>query len=334
MGGDAAHSILVKGLDHALLQKNIASLETSTAEELDDELEKAFHAGGASAEVAPAVAKRSREEILAAVKGKRAKFAGVDTPVEAKSSKFKPIGVTEKKKKRKEVGGSEAGESEKKMRKKKKKIIDDSAITTEPKPATSTVGSTPSNSEQIDTAPLSLPPSRPMSKPLIPPPNDDDDGDIFAGAGDYTAEFSDDSKSDDEGLPAPSDQTYTQSSSAAPDRSPSPPSLRQSWFPSVLRSPSPPPPSVGPPPRRSTSRSPSPPAPTRLQGFASSSIPSVKDLLAMDKKAEEEAKRKAKKAAWRAKQGLPQQDGAGSDDERDRKEVGEDVKLNRGPLFT
>ena len=50
--------------------------------------------------------------------------------------------------------------------------------------------------------------------------------------------------------------------------------------------------------------------------MASSKLPSAKELLAMDKAAEADEKRREKKAKWRAKQGLAAQEGAGQDDER------------------
>jgi hypothetical protein len=89
---------------------------------------------------------------------------------------------------------------------------------------------------------------------------------------------------------------------------------------------------------RLPSRSPSPEDGTLrpLQPLASSKLPSAKDLLARDKAAEADEKRRERKAKWRAKQGLAaQDDNQGDDEDRDRrktdkdKEADEHRKLNK-----
>ena len=65
--------MLVKGLDFALLEQNRARLAASSAAEDDESLEQAFREVAA-----PAPRKRTREEIVQALKAKRAKTSGAD----------------------------------------------------------------------------------------------------------------------------------------------------------------------------------------------------------------------------------------------------------------
>jgi IK cytokine len=103
-------------------------------------------------------------------------------------------------------------------------------------------------------------------------------------------------------------------------------------------------------PRQSTSRSPSPSdeeegnqgtsrSLPRLQPLASSAGPSARDLLAADKAAQALEKKRARKAKWRAKQGLAPQSNENGDDDDDEGPRGlarirendaqEKMKLNR-----
>ncbi|OXG16204.1 hypothetical protein C366_03912 [Cryptococcus neoformans Tu401-1] len=89
-------------------------------------------------------------------------------------------------------------------------------------------------------------------------------------------------------------------------------------------------------PALSPSRSPSPSsdegpaAGTRLQPLASSAIPSLKTFLAAQDAASKEAEKKARKAKWRAQQGLPAQEGDEGDFNSGKgKDMNEKQKANR-----
>ncbi|KAK0438104.1 RED-like protein N-terminal region-domain-containing protein [Armillaria borealis] len=116
LGGDSEHTILVKGLDVALLEQNKVKAAASSVD--DDTLEIAF-LGEISESTVPK--KRTREDIVRELKSKRSKTgdsqqpsATTDAPLP--SSKFKPIGLkpinqgdaeTKKKKKVKKNGDVE-----------------------------------------------------------------------------------------------------------------------------------------------------------------------------------------------------------------------------------
>ena len=94
LGGDAVHSILVRGLDYALLEQQKAKAEGRTLlGNVDEDLEAAY------AENADERGKRSREEVVEILKRKRqGGKEGVDEGTDAQKaqvmSKFKPIGST------------------------------------------------------------------------------------------------------------------------------------------------------------------------------------------------------------------------------------------------
>jgi IK cytokine len=185
LGGDSEHSVLVKGLDFALLEQNKARLAAETDVVDDDTLEQAF-----TDVVAKPPKKRTREDLIRELKEKRgaggvgsgdgepstqtadeearlldeAKQKGKFKPIG-----FKPIGDSEGKKKKKKVK-DEGKEGER--RKKKRKVEGLEA------PAAVEVEVKQVEAEQPVAAPLREPPPEPE------PTNDDFD--IFADAGEYT----------------------------------------------------------------------------------------------------------------------------------------------------
>ncbi|KAE9394744.1 hypothetical protein BT96DRAFT_942947 [Gymnopus androsaceus JB14] len=173
LGGDTDHSILVKGLDMALLQQNKAKAAMATDE--DDSLEQAYIQASSEPTVPK---KRTREDIIRELKEKRAQGGGVSTTPDEPSlnkGKFKPIGFKpigssgEQKEKKKKTKGE--GE-----RKKKKRKVE---IPAEDKPKDTEAVSAPSMSP---TAPNPNPPLS-LNGPEEPEPPEDFD--IFAGAGEY-----------------------------------------------------------------------------------------------------------------------------------------------------
>jgi IK cytokine len=116
LGGDSDHSILVKGLDFALLEQNKARLASTSSKQDDEALEEVF-AQKASTLSAPTSTKRSRADIIKELKEKRLNDGGSEQAKEEAvaekppdSSKFRPIGF-------KPIGSS----TEEKVKKKKKK---------------------------------------------------------------------------------------------------------------------------------------------------------------------------------------------------------------------
>ncbi|KAJ3784833.1 RED-like protein N-terminal region-domain-containing protein [Lentinula aff. detonsa] len=171
LGGDSEHSILVKGLDMALLQQNKAKAAMATDE--DESLEQAYTQS--SETTVPNPKKRSREDILRELKEKRTQGGESTTAKETagNQNKFKPIGF-------KPIGGSgEQKEKKKKAkgdaeRKKKKRKIEASAKDI-PKEAMA-VGPTPSTSVAHN------PPVKLSEPEETEPP---EEVDIFADVGEY-----------------------------------------------------------------------------------------------------------------------------------------------------
>ncbi|TCD71805.1 hypothetical protein EIP91_003148 [Steccherinum ochraceum] len=284
LGGDGDHSVLVKGLDFALLEQNKAKAFSSAAD--DDTLEQAF-LEGTSAEPAPSTSKkRTREDIVRELKTKRPKTGdGVEKDLtldEAKKAgKFKPIGF-------KPIGGAgEEGKKKKVKKVKKKKAVE---------------GGDDAGSKASEGAQLA--PDVEMKEsakaPVSPPEPEPEDVDIFADAGEYTGlDLGDDDEDDDEGKP----QKAVES-----DEEVTPVPMRANWFDDKEEEEAP-----APPKEEAKSTSPHPDhaeprgeegaeeddgeedAPMRLVPLQSSSIPSIKDILAMDDAAQKDQKRKARK---------------------------------------
>lgn len=225
LGGDEHHSILVKGLDIALLERKKAELAQKAERELDDvedELDAAFNENpaapplsGTSPPPRPSTStargagggeqtlpkrKKTRDELIAEMKAMRAGQAAATGASEgggggASESRFKPIGSTgtDKKGKGKEtasggwktVGGAGVGDDgrEKKKRKKRKVVPPPTAA---PAAADQTLSTAPDSATA--SAPSkelpSLAPTASVPAPA-PVPDDDDDMDIFGDVGDY-----------------------------------------------------------------------------------------------------------------------------------------------------
>lgn len=302
LGGDGEHSILMKGLDHSLLEQNKARAALSTED--DDALEEAFME--ATSHTPTNVAKkRTREELIRDLKEQRARNTEqgpktVDEEArlleEAKQKgKFKPIGF-------KPIGSISEGNKKKKEkrsaddvgRKKKKRKVD--------------IGSSADKAADSKDNSLMPPPPIPTKaqvKPETPEPEKpiDEDFNIFADAGEYEGIDIGDDDDDDENVPQVTRKTEERdesSSSTAPQR----------WIPDDTDPPSNKP-SI-PPPSKVTTQS--PPSshkvvsedeaeddqPMRLVPLSSSALPSIKDFLAMEQSAgsyDKKKKRKGKKKA-------------------------------------
>ncbi|TFK48543.1 hypothetical protein OE88DRAFT_540679 [Heliocybe sulcata] len=310
LGGDSEHSILVKGLDFALLEQNKARVAAEAAAVDDELLEKAFE------EVAVVPKKRTREEIMRDLKAKRKK-GDVDINVNAegedegaraekekeqkekdleeakKKGKFRPIGF-------KPIGGAaEEGKKKKKKekdegeRKKKKRKIESAAPAPTEDKTTATRNAQPSTSKQ--EAPQ-------LPAPAISPPEPepmDDDFDIFAGAGEYEGVDLGDDEDEEEGEVA-AEQSRPEGSPTAEE--PSEPPAGTKWFATDDERPALP---SGPPPilekLKAKARTPQPEEgeeeeqPARLAPLAGSAIPSIKEFLRMEEEAEKEKKKKARR---------------------------------------
>ncbi|KAF8915989.1 RED-like protein N-terminal region-domain-containing protein [Mucidula mucida] len=261
LGGDSEHTVLVKGLDFALLEQNKAKATVSPTD--DDDLEHAF------IEVPK---KRTREELVRQLREKRAKEATPtsDAPITT-NSKFKPIGfkpidegTKTKKKKLKIVDGD----------KKKKSKVD--PVPSEPDPPSASVP----------------PPPKPQP---IQEPEPPDDFDIFADAGEYKGlDVGDDDDSDED--VAPADTAEQPTLGARPGH----------WFDEPSKSPEPAtsasesrslPPRVPLPTDDDGGQEEDADVPMRLVPLEGSSVPSIKELLALDQavgSADKKRKRKEK----------------------------------------
>lgn len=326
-GGDAHHSVLVKGLDHALLarKKHEAALEADAElEDVEDALDEAFEAAPAPAPAPSAAAKKgkSRDDLLAELKAMRAGAAAELGPASAvegqeepkKDSRFKPIGA-DRKGKGKEVpaasggagwkavgaaGGDAAGE---KKRRKKKKVA----------PAGEGGASAPAAAEPTPAKEPTPPPTKPTLPPQPAPDDFDDDADIFGDVGEYGG-LGSDSDDDDEAAGASSTRQPPPRPAATAER-PAAAGTKRKYFDDDEEDD----PNLSTAPNAVTDLAEKQAAadaaaalagqgdegagedgeeggegrPMRLQGFSSSKGPSARDLLEMDKEAEAEEKRKA-----------------------------------------
>ncbi|KAF5373314.1 hypothetical protein D9615_007429 [Tricholomella constricta] len=209
LGGDGAHSVLVKGLDMALLEQNRARAAGLVTED-DESLERAFLEGAQpqSQARAQSTAKRTRADLIRELKAKRAQAANGDVDMEEgiegeerekkktkeeealllerakQAGRFKPIGfkpigagvasekVTKKKKKLK--GGADADGERKK---KKRKVLE-------------TEGAGQKTSEEGTQGAVFAPPPSPLPESRPKPVEQEPellptDFDIFADAGEY-----------------------------------------------------------------------------------------------------------------------------------------------------
>lgn len=315
LGGDSEHTVLVKGLDFALLEQNKARAVAGSAED-DDSLEQAFLE-------TTVPKKRTREEIVQELKNKRAKAGNVDENVgngEAgggaeekgleiakKAGKFKPIG-----------SGSKEGTKKKVKVKKVKKSAKESKIPEESKSPTID-GNANKPAEPSQPAASS---SNIKSKPIPEQEPMDEDFDIFADVGEYQGIDLGDDDSDSNSEEGETKQLKPPKDDKPTSQDESEDLPQKKWFDldDEPRAPLPPPPSV---PQANSNNSPlrrshSPSTPTidheptegrdaledgemeedkpmRLVPLSSSAIPSIKDILAMDDAVKKQDKRKAKK---------------------------------------
>ncbi|KAH9967233.1 hypothetical protein BC827DRAFT_1373484 [Russula dissimulans] len=299
LGGDSDHSILVKGLDVALLEQNKARLVSASSKQDDEALEDLF-AQTASTSSAPTLNKRSRSDIIKELKEKRANGDGgseqsndgAATDKQADTSKFRPIGfkpigasIEEKTKKKK---GKERAEP----KKKKRKVEPSTADTAEQAGSKGTITNPPTTAEQATSTSALDPP--------IQAGHAEEDFDIFADAGEYKGlEFgSDDGSETDHQRPHHPGPSVTLAEDV-----PAPPG--GGWFDDEAQ----PEPKV-PPPLPPAEKPTSVPEATaeaeeeqlaRLAPLTSSAMPSIRDFLAMDEAVEKEEKRKARKEKRKGK---------------------------------
>ncbi|KAF8634593.1 hypothetical protein AX17_004182 [Amanita inopinata Kibby_2008] len=328
LGGDSEHSILVKGLDIALLEANKAKAALSTED--DETLENAF-LGNSPPTPQPITIpkKRTREELIRELKEKRGQVqnsgtGGPEGPVEEeaklleeakKAGKFKPIGfkpISEEKPKKKKAK-SEAKDGERKKKRKideavwhgQSAVAEGASTSRESGDRSSVTVSTESSAERV-VKPISSTSKLPELEPEPMP----DDFNIFADVGEY------------EGLDLGDEEDGEVDANATPpskrDKIPSA-MTSQRWIPmdeddtalepsdheppaSNLRSHSParlPHPGRAVPVEEEETED----GPARLEPLASSALPSIKDFLAMDKAVEAAETRKKRKEKKKAKSG-------------------------------
>ncbi|KAH7335385.1 hypothetical protein B0J17DRAFT_74163 [Rhizoctonia solani] len=315
LGGDATHTVLVKGLDFALLEQQRTREESR--DDLDDDLEFAFQGKPveASSIEEPSTAiqsqgkKRTRAELLAELKQSReadesqgAKISTKEEEIEAlerakQAGKFKPMGsnsfapVEKKKKKKKKKVVAEEGKSQVKDTKVSHPDVSDKVVSPDPTNVPSQDAATtmpPESVRATQDAVLSphvedVPLNAPPISASIPAPSIEEleDADPFADAGEYEPDYGDDS----EGEGAPKDTPR-----------PSVPSGRRNWFNDPELDPEPAKPPTAPPKDpEEIEPKPEPARSMRLEGLSSSAMPSVSEFLAMDKEEEEREKKKARK---------------------------------------
>ncbi|CAK5283116.1 unnamed protein product [Mycena citricolor] len=254
LGGDGEHSVLVKGLDFALLEQNKAKASSSTVD--DDSLEQAFVSS--ASQPRPAVdGKRTREEMLSVLKSKRA--AAQPTEV-IKDSKFKPIGF------------KPIGIVEEKKKTKKKRVKPDGELATSKSKKKRKIQEIPDEVEPTAVVPNASVPQ----PPAVVEEDDDADLDIFAGVMEYQGlELDDDDDADVNPLPDRVAHEPEVESSVPP----------RTWF-ADEEKPAPPTALVverqmSLPPADEMEEDEEEDKPARLIPLASSALPSIKEYLAM-----------------------------------------------------
>jgi len=340
LGGDSEHTVLVKGLDFALLEQTRGRVEAVTSVQDDESLEDAFRTASSSTEPFAAVPrKRTREEIVQELKEKRGKTAnsngggpgaldnGKATGIEEvkREGKFKPIGF-------KPVGAQSAsskGKDKDGVRKKKKRKVDsDSAAPiAEKKPETLV-----KDSGKDETVLHTSNGTSTAGKKAPDPEPADEVFDIFADAGDYEGVNFDDDDDDDDDKNA--ERKAPPEVAIPPEEELDQPPPRK-WFDDDELPPPPPEhsPTVpadskgkgkagnrasqGPSDNEEGELEAEPDKPMRLAPLASSSLPSIRDVLAVDSALDEKDKRKARKEKRKA--------GGGGEG----KKVSAEAKLNR-----
>ncbi|QRW02959.1 hypothetical protein RhiLY_01958 [Ceratobasidium sp. AG-Ba] len=328
LGGDATHTVLVKGLDFALLEQNRAREETR--DDLDDDLESAF-LKQPTTETTPTPndappsgsKKRTRAELLAELQRSRSTNDSTqDLPkpptreeeLQAlerakQAGKFKPIGassfapVEKKKKKKKKVTtdlGSNSGTTSVKNEKAKNKQEapepnEDNAVQSQVSPESS-VKPAALSASGAEAAEMRFTPDAPASAPtpsLAP---------VHAPAPVSPAEEIEDvdpfadvgdyepDYGDDSDAEGGKSPKETQ-------ESPSAPPVKRNWFNDPDPEPTPLPTKQSTPPPQPTMEidEPEPDKPMRLESLSSSAMPSISQFLAMDKEEAEREKKRARK---------------------------------------
>ena len=308
LGGDSDHSILVKGLDFALLEQNKARLASTSSKQDDEALEELFAQKAPTLSV-PISTKRSRADIIKELKEKRANGGESEQPKEeavaekpTNSSKFRPIGfkpigtsTEEKGKKKKKKEGGEP--------KRKKRKVEPSTVDAGEEAGLKGVA-TPA-------PPVEHAASRSASTKRIEAETTEDDFDIFADAGEYKGVEvgSDDDDDNDKVLETAHERLSHPGPSVLSTADASPP-LRRGWFDNdPAESDQEPEPEAPPPKAPADQSTPIPEAGieaeeeqlARLAPLTSSAIPSIRDFLAMDEAVEKEEKRKARKEKRKGK---------------------------------
>ncbi|KAJ7255513.1 hypothetical protein B0H12DRAFT_1113858 [Mycena haematopus] len=314
LGGDSDHSILVKGLDVALLEQNKAKASRSTVD--DDSLEQAFMEAASEPTVPK---KRTREDIIRELKEKKgikSSAPTTDAALEAakKQGKFKPIGfkpIGEDKSKKKKVKTDDLdGGRKKKKRKLEAKEQNGEAVKSNESPMP------PPASIATESGPTA------SSSKLSPPP--DHDFDIFADVGEYEGLDLGDEEDEIDGAAA---RKPAQPEAEDDEESAPPP---RKWFeeeePKSSTSGLPLPPVLDkPPPRPVDDEEEGEVQQMRLVPLASSALPSIKDLLAMDEAANSSKKWKKKKDKKNGKDDADD-DGGGA---APKKKMSAEVKAER-----
>ncbi|KAJ1306704.1 hypothetical protein OPQ81_007696 [Rhizoctonia solani] len=296
LGGDATHTVLVKGLDFALLEQQRAREESQ--DDLDDVLESAFRrepleissTEESSTATQPQSKKRTRAELLAELRQSREANASQQVKT---STKEEEIEALERAKQAEEEEEEEAIVDEKPQANEAK--VNPTGVSKrapspvnipnrEPATAMSTksMGVTPDAGSQTNTDVFG-PSAPPTTAPAPAPPVEEiDDTDPFADVGEYEPDYGDDDSSAED---APKDISQ-------PSITPG----RRNWFNDPEPEPEPAKPSTPPPKApEETETEPDPPRSMRLEGLSSSAMPSISEFLAIDKEEEAREKKKARK---------------------------------------
>ncbi|SCZ87536.1 BZ3500_MvSof-1268-A1-R1_Chr2-2g05002 [Microbotryum saponariae] len=295
LGGDAEHTVLVKGLDMALLERMKAQQAAGADQSLEDVEDELDLVLADKAKKAEEKKKRTRDDLIAELKASKGGSKS-DRPAaggqSVKDPRFKPVGF-------KPIGHDSETEPKKKKKKKKVKVA-----------------------EQVATAGDAAASASEVSKPLpIPPPTidveADDDLDIFGDAGEYKGLDTDSDDNDNHEATAARKEPTFEQTAAPPGNATA--AVKRSYFDDeeededVERSTAPD--SVT---NLASSKQPAvkmtdsnaimgegeeeeEQRPMRLQPLSKSAIPNVKELLAMDAAAEKEEKRKERKQHYQMK---------------------------------
>ncbi|KAF8239411.1 hypothetical protein L208DRAFT_92386 [Tricholoma matsutake] len=299
LGGDSDHTILVKGLDIALLEQNKMRAAGLSTED-DDSLEQAFQDISSQATIPK---KRTREDLIRQLKEKRALGEGVDAATATKSAeeeailleeakkkgKFKPIGskpedpLEETVKKKKKVKVDARGRERKTKRRKvvEDGVSKDTAINEDAMRESAPTSVAAESSLQPPVSEPAAPEPEPETEPELEPANFD----IFAGAGEYEGiDLGDEDEDGEEEAPKQQGEMLKENEEPPPvviprrwigTNEPEPISEKQEPLPSTLKSRSPP------PQTEEREEGEEGEQPMRLVPLASSALPSIKDFLAI-----------------------------------------------------